>query len=84
MQAAENDVHIIGVSSLAAGHKTLIPQLIEELRKIDRDDIKVVCGGVIPKQDYDFLYQVGVMGVFGPGTVIAKAATEILQQLIEK
>lgn len=84
MQAAENDVHIIGVSSLAAGHKTLIPQLIEELRKIDREDIKVVCGGVIPKQDYDFLYQAGVMGVFGPGTVIAKAATEILQQLIEK
>ncbi|MCC6582095.1 MAG: methylmalonyl-CoA mutase [Chitinophagales bacterium] len=81
MQAAENDVHIIGVSSLAAGHKTLIPQLIEELKKIKRDDILVVCGGVIPKQDYDFLYHAGVSGVFGPGTVIAKAAIEILEKL---
>ena len=81
MQAAENDVHIIGVSSLAAGHKTLIPQLIEELKKLKRDDILVVCGGVIPKQDYDFLYQAGVSGVFGPGTVIAKAAIEILEKL---
>ena len=82
MQAAENDVHIIGVSSLAAGHKTLIPQLIEELKKLKRDDILVVCGGVIPKQDYDFLYQAGVSGVFGPGTVIAKAAIEILEKLM--
>ena len=81
MQAAENDVHIIGVSSLAAGHKTLIPQLIEELRKIKRDDILVVCGGVIPKQDYDFLYNAGVSSIFGPGTVIAKAAMEILEKL---
>ncbi|MEZ5054837.1 MAG: methylmalonyl-CoA mutase family protein [Chitinophagales bacterium] len=81
MQAAENDVHVIGVSSLAAGHKTLIPQLIDELKKIDRSDILVVCGGVIPKQDYDFLYNAGVVGVFGPGTVIAKAAIDILQQL---
>ena len=81
MQAAENDVHIIGVSSLAAGHKTLIPQLIEELKKIKRDDILVVCGGVIPKQDYDFLYNVGVSAIFGPGTIIAKAAIEILQKL---
>jgi len=81
MQAAENDVHIIGVSSLAAGHKTLIPQLIDELQKIKRDDILVVCGGVIPKQDYDFLYNAGVAGVFGPGTVIAKAAIEILEKL---
>ncbi len=81
MQAAENDVHIIGVSSLAAGHKTLIPQLIEELKKIKRDDILVVCGGVIPKKDYDFLYNAGVLAVFGPGTVIAKAAIEILQKL---
>lgn len=81
MQAAENDVHIIGVSSLAAGHKTLIPQLIEELKKIKRDDILVVCGGVIPKQDYDFLYQAGVSGIFGPGTVIARAAIEILEKL---
>ena len=81
MQAAENDVHIIGVSSLAAGHKTLIPQLIEELKKIKREDILVVCGGVIPKQDYDFLYNVGVSAIFGPGTIIAKAAIEILQKL---
>ncbi|HNE49617.1 MAG: methylmalonyl-CoA mutase [Chitinophagales bacterium] len=81
MQAAENDVHLIGVSSLAAGHKTLIPQLIEELKKIKREDILVVCGGVIPKQDYDFLYKSGVTGVFGPGTVIAKAAIDILNKL---
>ncbi|HQG37917.1 MAG TPA: methylmalonyl-CoA mutase family protein, partial [Chitinophagales bacterium] len=81
MQAAENDVHIIGVSSLAAGHKTLIPQLIEELKKIKRDDILVVCGGVIPRQDYDFLYATGVSGIFGPGTVIAKAAIDILNKL---
>jgi methylmalonyl-CoA mutase len=81
MQAAENDVHIIGVSSLAAGHKTLIPQLIEELKKIKRDDILVVCGGVIPRQDYDFLYTTGVSGIFGPGTVIAKAAIDILNKL---
>ncbi len=81
MQAAENDVHIIGVSSLAAGHKTLIPQLIEELKKIKRDDILVVCGGVIPRQDYDFLYTAGVSGIFGPGTVIAKAAIDILNKL---
>jgi methylmalonyl-CoA mutase len=81
MQAAENDVHIIGVSSLAAGHKTLIPQLIEELKKIKREDILVVCGGVIPKQDYDFLYNAGVSGIFGPGTVIAKAAIEIIEKL---
>jgi len=83
-QASENDVHIIGVSSLAAGHKTLIPQLIEELKTIGREDIFVVCGGVIPKQDYDFLYQAGVAGVFGPGTVIAKAAIDILDKLIQE
>lgn len=81
MQAAENDVHIVGVSSLAAGHKTLIPQLIAELKKINRADILVACGGVIPKQDYDFLYQAGVVGIFGPGTVIAKAALHILEKL---
>ena len=81
MQAAENDVHIIGVSSLAAGHKTLIPKLIQELKKIKREDILVVCGGVIPKQDYDFLYNAGVSGIFGPGTVIAKAAIEIIEKL---
>ncbi|MBK9328888.1 MAG: methylmalonyl-CoA mutase [Sphingobacteriales bacterium] len=81
MQAAENDVHVIGVSSLAAGHKTLIPELIQELKNIGREDIKVICGGVIPKQDYDFLLQAGVSGIFGPGTVIADAAIEILNKL---
>ena len=80
-QAADNDVHLVGVSSLAAGHKTLIPQLIEALKKINRSDIKVVCGGVIPKQDYDYLYNAGVIGVFGPGTVIAKAAIDILLKI---
>ena len=83
MQAAENDVHIIGASSLAAGHKTLVPQLIEELKKLDREDIMVVAGGVIPPNDYDFLYEAGVSGIFGPGTVIAKAAQDILQKLID-
>ncbi len=81
MQAAENDVHIIGVSSLAAGHKTLIPELIQELRNIGRQDIKVICGGVIPKQDYDFLFKAGVSGIFGPGTVIADAAIDILSKI---
>lgn len=81
-QAAENDVHIIGVSSLAAGHKTLVPQLIEELKKIGRDDIMVIAGGVIPAQDYQYLYDAGVKGVFGPGTVISVAAQKILAELI--
>ena len=76
--AVENDVHVVGVSSLAAGHKTLVPQLIEELRKLDRDDILVVVGGVIPPQDYDFLYQAGVAGIYGPGTVIPVAAQKIM------
>ncbi|MBO6494482.1 MAG: methylmalonyl-CoA mutase [Roseivirga sp.] len=84
MQAAENDVHIIGASSLAAGHKTLVPQLIEELKKIGREDIMVIAGGVIPPNDYDFLFESGVSFVFGPGTVIAKAAQEILEKLIEE
>jgi len=83
LMAAENDVHILGVSSLAAGHKTLIPQVIAELEKIGRQDILVVCGGVIPRQDYDFLYQAGVVGIFGPGTVISKAAIEILELMLE-
>ncbi len=83
-QAAENDVHVVGVSSLAAGHKTLIPQLIEELRKLGREDILVIAGGVIPAQDYEFLYQAGVVGVYGPGTVIAVAAQEILRKLGEE
>ena len=76
--AVESDVHVVGVSSLAAGHKTLVPQLIDELRKLDRDDILVVVGGVIPPQDYEFLYQAGVAGIYGPGTVIPVAAQRIL------
>jgi methylmalonyl-CoA mutase len=79
--AVENDVHVVGVSSLAAGHKTLVPQLIAELRKLDRDDILVVLGGVIPPQDYEFLYEAGAVGVFGPGTVIPVAAQRILDIL---
>ncbi len=82
-QAVENDVHILGVSSLAAGHKTLVPQVIAELKAMGRDDIMVFAGGVIPKQDYDFLFDAGVFGVFGPGTKISKAAIEILDLLIE-
>ncbi|MFM9423415.1 MAG: hypothetical protein RIR06_1876 [Bacteroidota bacterium] len=82
-QAIENDVHIVGVSSLAAGHKTLVPELIEELKKWGREDIGVVAGGVIPEQDFEFLYAAGCIGIFGPGTKIAKAAREILELLIE-
>ncbi|MBT9391667.1 methylmalonyl-CoA mutase [Hymenobacter sp. NST-14] len=82
-QAAENDVHVVGVSSLAAGHKTLIPQLLAELKQLDREDILVIAGGVIPAQDYQFLYDAGVAGVYGPGTVIAVAAQEILEKLGE-
>jgi methylmalonyl-CoA mutase len=80
-QAAENDVHVVGASSLAAGHKTLVPQLIEELKKIGRGDIMVVAGGVIPAQDYQFLYDAGVKGIFGPGTIISIAAQKILKDL---
>ncbi|HEY8403121.1 MAG TPA: methylmalonyl-CoA mutase [Flavobacteriales bacterium] len=82
-QAIENDVHIVGASSLAAGHKTLVPQLIEELKQQGREDILVVAGGVIPEQDYDFLYETGCVGIFGPGTKISKAAQQILEVLIE-
>ncbi len=82
-QAVENDVHILGVSSLAAGHKTLIPQVIHELEKLGREDIMVVAGGVIPSQDYKYLYDVGVVGIFGPGTPVAFAATKILEVLCE-
>ena len=82
-QAVENDVHILGVSSLAAGHKTLIPKVIAELEKMGRGDIMVIAGGVIPRQDYDFLYEAGVFGVFGPGTKISTAAIEILELLIK-
>ena len=82
-QAVENDVHIIGISSLAAGHKTLLPQLMDELRNYRREDILVVIGGVIPQQDYEYLYQHGASAIFGPGTVIPVAAEKILQKLIQ-
>ncbi|MDR8393004.1 methylmalonyl-CoA mutase [Aliifodinibius sp. S!AR15-10] len=82
-QAVENDVHILGVSSLAGGHKTLVPQVIEELEKRGRDDIMVIVGGVIPQQDYEFLYDEGVIAIFGPGTVISLAAQQILEVLIK-
>ena len=80
--AIENDVHAIGVSSLAAGHKTLIPQLIDELKKQGREDILVFAGGVIPAQDYEFLYRAGVIAIFGPGTSVTKAACELMQVLL--
>ena len=81
-QATENDVHVVGASSLAAGHKTLVPQLIDDLKKLGREDIMVVAGGVIPPKDYDYLFEAGVAGVFGPGTVISKCAIEILEKLL--
>ena len=81
-QAAINDVHILGISSLAAGHKTLVPQAIAELKKLGREDILVIAGGVIPPKDYEYLFDAGVVGVFGPGTVISAAAAEILQIMI--
>lgn len=83
-QAVENDVHVLGVSSLAAGHKTLVPQVMEELKKLGRDDIMVIVGGVIPPQDYQFLYDHGVVGIFGPGTSVASAAVKILEILLAK
>jgi methylmalonyl-CoA mutase len=83
-QAVENDVHILGISSLAAGHKTLVPQVLEALKNYGREDIKIVVGGVIPQQDYDYLYKQGVLSIFGPGTVISKAAIEILKHLVEE
>ncbi|MBR6819328.1 MAG: cobalamin-dependent protein, partial [Bacteroidaceae bacterium] len=81
-EAVENDVHIVGASSLAAGHKTLIPQLIEELKKLGREDIMVTAGGVIPAQDYDFLYKAGVACIFGPGTPVAYSAVEMMKILL--
>ena len=81
-QAVENDVHILGISSLAGGHKTLIPEVIEELKKLGRDDILVIAGGVIPKQDYQFLFDAGVVGVYGPGTKISDAAIDLLTILL--
>ena len=82
-QAIENDVHILGVSSLAGGHKTLIPQVIRELARQGREDIMVIAGGVIPHQDYDDLYRAGVTGIFGPGTSVSSAACKILEILLE-
>jgi methylmalonyl-CoA mutase len=82
-QAVENDVHILGVSSLAAGHKTLVPQVIAELKKLGREDILVIVGGVIPPQDYDYLYKAGAVAVFGPGTVVTEAGIKLLEILIE-
>jgi methylmalonyl-CoA mutase len=82
-QCVENDVHVLGVSSLAAGHKTLIPQVIAELKKLGREDIMVIAGGVIPTQDYEFLYSLGVSAVFGPGTSVSIAAIKILEILLE-
>ena len=81
-QAVENDVHILGVSSLAAGHKTLVPSVIAELKKLGREDIMVIAGGVIPSQDYKFLYDAGVAAIFGPGTSVSKAAIQILELLL--
>lgn len=81
-EAVENDVHVLGVSSLAAGHKTLVPQVIEELKKLGREDIMVIVGGVIPAQDYDFLYKAGAAAIFGPGTSVAKAACQIMELLL--
>jgi len=83
-QAVENDVHVVGVSSLAAGHKTLVPAIIEELKKLGREDIIVIAGGVIPAQDYDFLFDAGVAAIFGPGTSVAKAAVDIMNILLEE
>ncbi|HEX2977272.1 MAG TPA: methylmalonyl-CoA mutase [Bacteroidales bacterium] len=82
-QAVENDVHVLGISSLAAGHKTLIPQVISELRNLGREDILVVAGGVIPSNDYQFLYDTGVIAIFGPGTSISKAALQIMKILLQ-
>jgi len=79
--AVENDVHLVGVSSLAAGHKTLVPQLIAGLRSLNRDDILVIVGGVVPPQDYEFLYNAGVAGIYGPGTVVPVAAQKIIETL---
>ena len=82
-QAVENDVHILGISSLAAGHKTLVPKVIVELKKYNREDIMVIVGGVIPPQDYPFLFDAGALGIYGPGTKISKTAIDLLTMLIE-
>jgi methylmalonyl-CoA mutase len=80
-QAAENDVHIVGLSSLTAEHKTLLPQLVQELKKLGRQDILVIAGGIIPQHDYDYLYRHGAAAIFGPGTVIPKAAKLLIEKL---
>jgi len=82
-QAVENDCHVVAMSSLAAGHKTLLPALRAELEKLGRGDIMVVCGGVIPAQDYEFLYENGAAAIFGPGTVIPDSAKKILELLLQ-
>ena len=82
--AVDNDVDMVGFSSLAAGHKTLLPAIVEELKKRGREDIMVCIGGVIPAQDYDFLYKAGVAAIFGPGTSVAKAACEMMNILLDK
>ncbi len=84
MQAVENDVHFLGISSLAAGHKVLVPETINELKRLERPDIGVVVGGIIPEQDHAFLYEQGVAAIFGPGTVIAEAAIKLLKILSER
>lgn len=83
-QAVENDVHVVGMSSLAGGHKTLLPQLVEELKKLGREDIIVICGGVIPAQDYDYLYEYGASAIFGPGTKIPEAGKKIMELISER
>ena len=84
LQAAENDVHVIGVSSLAAGHQTLVPELLGELTKIGREDILIVVGGVIPAQDYAFLRENGAAAIFGPGTVIPVAAQKVIEEIYRR
>ena len=83
-QALENDVHIIGISSLAGGHKTLIPELLNKLKDIKRDDIIVILGGIIPEQDYHYLHKKGIKKIFGPGTIVSEAAIDILNILLNR
>ena len=83
-QAVENDVHAIGMSSLAGGHKTFLPQLVEELKKLGREDIVVIVGGVIPVQDYEFLLENGASAIFGPGTIIPEAAKTVLEEIYKR
>jgi methylmalonyl-CoA mutase len=83
-QAVENDVHVVGVSSLAAGHKTLVPQIMGELKKLGREDIMVIVGGVIPAQDYDALYKAGAAAIFGPGTSVSVASIKLMELLLQK